>query len=211
MQHLNYEEMERYLNEEDLSEEYLLWLEPVMEHLDSCDSCREKINQLMWISEMCNEKITENCLGLLREEEKVRQEIVAYQLEKAIQDARMKEVIERLKMGLLPMIMLQKADFLKYKSVMRGENESSVNAITTKLGTVVSDAGIRVRYARPKMYVSVPCGPEETVTVIVALQEEMGVTSFMAVATKLEAEGVAIAEFEVEELGEKYEIYVDVQ
>ena len=94
---------------------------------------------------------------------------------------------------------------------MSGKHDGPRVVEMSKFGTVVGDGDIRVRYEDPKMYVTIPCSPEQTVTVILALQEEQGVKSLLSTATWSEADDVAIAEFEVVDLGEKYEIYVDIQ
>lgn len=40
--HLTYEELERYAKDNDFSEEYLMFCEPIMTHLDTCTLCRDR-------------------------------------------------------------------------------------------------------------------------------------------------------------------------
>ena len=53
--HLSVEEIKKYINKNDLTEEYLLWLEKATQHLDDCAICRKRVQEAILIEEMCEE------------------------------------------------------------------------------------------------------------------------------------------------------------
>ena len=56
--HLLASDFDRYLDQSDLSEIYLYWLEPVAEHLEHCTACQEKLQRIIQIDWMLEEGIS---------------------------------------------------------------------------------------------------------------------------------------------------------
>lgn len=73
--HLSAEEIMKYMDTLDLSEEYLLWMEETSEHLMTCNSCYQKLRQAMLVESICEEGGLETGLRLLAKEEKIIGEI----------------------------------------------------------------------------------------------------------------------------------------
>ena len=73
--HLSAEEIMKYMDTSDLSEEYLLWMEKTSEHLMTCHSCYQKMRQAMLVESICEEGGLEIGLRLLAREEKIIGEI----------------------------------------------------------------------------------------------------------------------------------------
>ena len=73
--HLTLEEIKKYINKSDLSEECLLWLETVTEHLDDCAICRKRVQEAILIEEMCEENNIADVLKFAAQEEDIRKSI----------------------------------------------------------------------------------------------------------------------------------------
>ena len=80
--HLSYEELEKYMDETDLSESYLCWSEQMTEHLDACKDCRERLEKLFLLSELWKEENAAGAIRLVGKEEELEREIVALGLKR---------------------------------------------------------------------------------------------------------------------------------
>ena len=80
--HLSYEELEKYMDETDLSESYLCWSEQMTEHLDTCKYCRERLEKLFLLSELWKEENVAAAIRLVGKEEELEREIVALGLKR---------------------------------------------------------------------------------------------------------------------------------
>ena len=196
-EHLTYEELERYIDDSDLSQEYLLWSEPVTEHLDVCPACRERLDKLFLLSELSRDENIESSMRLVSREAQIRTHAVALRLEIMAENQRMLEVAQRLQMGALLAVSVAKADFLKKQSVFRGEE-------TTEQKTV------SVRYDNDCIYVTVALSEEKDVTVVLASVDGKEAPR-MQCAVWQEENKTALAEFKVDMLKDDYEIYVDIK
>ena len=196
-EHLTYEELERYMDDTDLSQEYLLWSEAVTEHLDTCAVCRERLDKLFLLSELSRDENIELSMRLVSREAQVRARAVALRLEIMAENRRMLEVAQRLQMGALLAMSVAKTDFLKKQSVVRGDEVNEEKQVT-------------VCYENGNVYVSVALSEEKDVTVVLASVDGKE-APVMQCAVWQEEKNVAVAEFKVEQLEEKYEIYVDIR
>ena len=73
--HLTAEEIIKYMDTSDLSEEYMLWMEDVSDHLLTCYSCHQRLCQALLTESVCEEGGLEIGLRLLAREEKIIGEI----------------------------------------------------------------------------------------------------------------------------------------
>ena len=72
--HLTVEEIIKYMDTSDLSEEYLLWMEEVSEHLLSCDQCQRSLRKALIVESIFEEGGLSAGLRLLEKEEKIRED-----------------------------------------------------------------------------------------------------------------------------------------
>ena len=79
MQHLSFKDMQRYVSEEEFTEEYFVWLETVMVHLDECEECAAKIEKLMRIEDVCDD--VGSVFSLMKKEQMIRRAYVVDSLE----------------------------------------------------------------------------------------------------------------------------------
>ena len=194
--HLTYEELERYASDTDFSEEYMVFCEPLMEHLDTCPLCRDRLDKLVLISTLIEDTYLAYGLNLVKKEEQIRRKIVALRLSMIAKEQRMAEVAKRLEQGLLLSISVTKADFIKVQAASRscGSTENKP---------------VLVSYENGKAYVMVQCPEKAEVTVILEPVKEKDAKIMVEKATWNEEKGMAIAMFEIDRLEDDYEIYVD--
>lgn len=196
-EHLTYEELERYIDDNDLSEEYLCWSEPITEHLDDCAFCRQQLDNLFLLSELMDEKNMPDAMRLVGKEEEIRRKQVALRLEIMAEEERMKEVAKRLQMGMLIALSASKTELLRGRSVARGEENEQYPASAS--------------YEEGILYITIELEKEADVAVVLVCHDEKDAKPEMKKAVWQEERKVAVAEFEVGELGENYEAFVDIQ
>ena len=90
--HLTYEELERYIEDTDFSEEYMLFCEPLMVHLEMCALCRERLDKLLLLSTLTKEAYMASALNLVQHETKIHRKIAALRLQMMDEEQRMEEV-----------------------------------------------------------------------------------------------------------------------
>ncbi|MBQ7955324.1 MAG: hypothetical protein IJ282_06195 [Lachnospiraceae bacterium] len=194
--HLTYEELERYAEDTDFSEEYMMFCEPLMAHLDTCELCRERLDKMLLLSTMTKEADMALALNLVRQETQIRRKIVALRLGMMAKDRRMAEIAGRLEQGLLKQISVAKADFIKVQAAVRSSDSEEQKPVT-------------VHYEEGKASVTVRCKKQADVTVILVPVKEKDAKIMVATAKWDEKKGLAQATFEIAQLEECYEIYVD--
>ena len=196
-EHLTYEELERYMDDTDFSQEYLCWSEPVTEHLDACAVCRECLDKLFLFSELSKDENIETSVRLVSREEKIRMRAVALRLEIMAESRRMLEVAQRLQIGAMLAVSASKADLLRKQSISRGADRKEEKQVT-------------VSYENGHVSVSVALSEEKDVTVVLTSGDGKK-APVMQEAVWQETEKVAVAEFKVDMLNDNYEIYVDIR
>lgn len=73
--HLTFEELERYADDTDFSEDYMMFCEPLTGHLDTCSLCRDRLDKLVLLSELTADANIWAALNLVRQEEQIRHKI----------------------------------------------------------------------------------------------------------------------------------------
>lgn len=196
-EHLTYEELERYMDDTNLSQEYLGWSEPVTEHLDTCAVCRERLDKLFLLSELSRDENIVSSVRLVSQEKQIRARVVALRLEIMAENQRMLEVARRLQMGMLLAVSASKADFLRKQSVVRGDEANQEKQVT-----VSCESG--------RVCVSVALSEEKDVTVVLVPSDGKEAPRMQCAVWQEECK-TAVAEFEVDKLKDDYEIYVDIK
>lgn len=194
--HLTYEELERYVDDTDFSEEYMRFCEPVMAHLDTCAVCRDRLDKLVLLSTLTEDVHMASALKLVQQEEQIRRKIVALRLGMMAKEQRMAEVARRLEQGLLLAVSVAKADFLRVQAASRSSEDAEQKPVT-------------VHYEGGKASVAVRCEQQADVTVILVPIKERDAEIMVAKAEWDQEKGLAIAVFEIAQLEDCYEIYVD--
>ena len=196
MGHLTYEELERYVEDKDFSEDYMRFCEPLMAHLDICAFCRDRLDKLVLLSTLTEDAAMASSLNLVRQEAQIRCKIIALRLGMMAEEQRIKEVALRLEQGLLLAVSVAKADFLKVQAASRSSESTEKKPVT-------------VQYEKGKATVAVQCEKQADVTVILVPAKEKNAEIMVAEAKWQEEKGLAIAVFEIAQLEEYYDIYID--
>ncbi len=193
--HLTYDELERYAEDTDFSEDYMMFCEPLMAHLDTCALCRDRLDKMVLLSTLTEDAYMASALNLVRQEEQIRRKIVALRLGMMTKEQRMAEVARRLEQGLLLAVSVAKTDFVKVQAASRSSDST--------------EQKVTVHYEEGKASVTVQCEKQADVTVILVPTKEKDAEIMVEEAKWYEEKGLAIATFEIAQLEEGYEIYID--
>lgn len=155
MQHLSFDDMKRYISEEELTEEYLCWMEPVLLHLENCDSCRKLVDRLMFMEDVC--EATDTVITLATKETAIRREYVASHLELMGKV----ELASRFREGKL------KSYFVEMKNGMLQKIQPINEAFSKK------NWGETIRFEDGKLVITIMCGPTRNVSVIYVRTDEV--------------------------------------
>lgn len=136
--HFTIEDIEKYMDTSDFSEEYLLWMEEVTEHLDKCEKCQKMIDKAIAIESVCREENLSSLLKLAEQEEEIRRSIVICKLVQMYQqdatrnavNESMADVIRQMQMNEIRSYVLQVAHIPRYAGVSRGEDEGGYSKKT---------------------------------------------------------------------------------
>lgn len=119
--HLTVQDLMKYLDTSDLSEEYLLWMEKISGHLTACERCQEALHRAMEADCICEEEGLQNTMKLASQEEEIRRSILICKLQKLQQQERMAEVIQLLQKNATVPYVLQMADLQRRTGIARGK------------------------------------------------------------------------------------------
>ena len=208
--HLTVEEINIYLDTSDLSEEYLLRMEEISEHHSSCDKCRQNLRKALIIESVCEEGGLAAGLRLLPKEGKIRRDVW-------IRDWEMKQAMEPAacvtgfpnSYDYLRRFTFSMTNLRRTAAVVRGsdaedkKNTSSVNAGQPIIPEIRGDKLI-VRVAgelvREQLGIAV-----QQFNVVLCPE---GASPIEKAAVWDEAGGYFAVEFDVGEVGEQFEIYI---
>ena len=122
--HLTAEDMIKYLDTSDLSEEYLLWMEKVSNHLAVCTKCQEALQRALEADFVCEEEGLQDALKSASREEEIRKSILICKLQK---QESLSEVIRLLREQNTVPHVLQMADLQGKAEAVRGEKNPAVS------------------------------------------------------------------------------------
>ena len=74
--HLTLDEIKKYIDDTEESEEYLLWMETVSEHIDGCELCEKRIQKALITEAVLREEHMGDLLKLAQQEEEIRKNIL---------------------------------------------------------------------------------------------------------------------------------------
>ena len=195
--HMTIEDIEKYLDTTDLSEEYLLWFESVQEHVEQCELCSGLINEMFLMQETCREENMLQNMHLLAGEDELRRSLLIAHLQMQLGSRQwLQGAIDNLRRNNLPKTSVYREDFRRGAlGVARGNM------------LAVEDGVSRVFYRDSKVRVELPRKIQAEYMVV--LNPEGGRDSTPQTAETIWDENLkcAVAEFEVIEPEDKYGIY----
>jgi len=200
--HLTIEDIEKYLDTSDFSEEYLLWMEGISAHLQECKKCQNLLHKAIEIDLFCQEDNIETVLHMARQEEEIRRGIVICKLQQMYQEKAMEEVmqnaIRQMQLHAVKSYMLQVSGLLNYANAAREEAEE-----------------MHPYFSDDRMEIAVEDG-----MVVLKLTDMEKQKKFTAVLDRKEGSPIVheavwdegmqrwIARFEMDELQEQCEVYI---
>lgn len=194
--HLTWEEIEKYRNVSDLSEEYLLWMEAVSAHLDVCEICQKRIQKAIVIEEALEEDNFKQMLKLAEREEEIRRNIVICKLHQMSQDdhekTKLQQMIQKLQRQTVQTYILQVVQ--TRAGVSRGEE------ILSK-----KEKGLEISYLDHCLQVQVKANPAKSCSVVFNREEK---APQIAEAVWKKEKNCFVAEFEIEDTLSEFEIYI---
>lgn len=122
--HLTLQDIMKYLDSADLSEEYLLWMDQVAEHLTVCTKCQEMLHRAMDAEYVCEQEGFANIAAMASQEEKIRKDILICKLLQMQQKERLATVIHLLQQNTVLPYILQLSDCGRGMGVSRGNDTS---------------------------------------------------------------------------------------
>lgn len=124
--HLTAEEIMKYMDASDLSEEYLLWMEETTEHLQACGVCQERLHRAMTAESVCEEEGLAAGLELMEHEEEIRRNILIAQLSRMREQERIAELITRIRDGYVERFMFSAPILSGRAAAVRGADAGGV-------------------------------------------------------------------------------------
>lgn len=147
-QHLTQEEIIKYMDTSDLSEEYMLWLEEAQEHVDDCALCQEQLRGFLAVEQVCEADMLSQGITWMGKESDVRRNIVLLQLGMLEQTERVQRVRQSIMQGQFLEYAIRQTQIGRRQRVFRGSgSELSEQNICVE----PTDAGIRVKFDAPAM------------------------------------------------------------
>ena len=201
--HLTWEEIEKYIDDSDVSEEYLLWFQQVSEHIEACELCQNRIQKAVIMEEMLEEANINHMLKLANQEEEIRRNIVICKMYQMAQDNNTKEdlkqglqqMIQKMQQDVVKTYFLQAMSMQKRAGVARGEKVSLGNG-KDDLRTEYEDGILRVyRNNEPKKEFSAVLNRKEK-------------NPQIAKALWVEETECFVAEFKMNDIKTDFEIYI---
>lgn len=122
--HLTIQDIMKYLDTADLSEEYLLWMDQAADHLAVCPKCQEALQKAMNAEYICEEDGFDRVAALTPYEAKIRKDIIICKLLQMQQNERMATVVQLLQNNAVLPYILQLSECRKGMGISRGNDHS---------------------------------------------------------------------------------------
>lgn len=207
--HLTSEEIVKYMDASDMSEDYMLWMEETSEHILTCDVCQEKLSRAMTAESVCDEEGLAAGLKLMEYEEEIRRNILITHLSRMLEQTKIADLIRHIQSGYTERFTFAMADLRSSAGAVRGADPQHGQQVTLErtenklLLRIPGELGQESR-----------TGTEETCNkelqrmrmVILRMEDKEPVVKE---ALWDEACGQYVAEVDGCEQGEKLEIYID--
>ncbi|MDD6038285.1 MAG: hypothetical protein PUD20_05770 [bacterium] len=147
-QHLTQEEIIKYMDTTDLSEEYALWLEEAQTHVDDCVLCQEQLRRFLTIEHVCEADMLTQSIAWMEKESDVRRNMVLFRLEMLGQNERIQRVRQAMLQGQFAEYVIRQSQIGRRKSIFRG---SDTDTPEQTFCVEYTDTGIRMKFDNPAM------------------------------------------------------------
>ena len=147
-QHLTQEELIKYLDTTDPTEEYLLWLDEAQEHVDDCALCQEQIRRYLTVERVCEADGLAQGIAWMDRESEVRRNIVLLRLGMMEQNARIQKIRQLILQGQFQELVIGQSQIGRSKQVFRG-NGSDLSG--QQFCAEQTETGLRIRFDDPVM------------------------------------------------------------
>lgn len=200
--HLTLEEIEKYLDTSDMSEEYLLWMEQISTHVENCEICWKRIDKVMISGTLMEEDNFGKILKLAQQEEEIRRNILICKLYQMSQDNNTKEevkqslmqVMEKMHKQAIQAYIFQIAAMQRRAGVARGEEVF-----------FQKEDGLEIFYDKKCLHVYYKDEPTKKFTAVLNCEGRKPKVSH---ALWVEEKECFAAQFELEDPQTKFEIYL---
>ncbi|MCM1047160.1 MAG: hypothetical protein NC433_01885 [Clostridiales bacterium] len=134
--HLTAEEIIKYMDATDMSEDYLLWLEEATEHIQICDVCQNRLHRAMTVDSLCEEEGLSAGLKLMEHEEEIRRNILIAHLsrmqeqERIAKQERITELLKNIRNGYVERFVFSAAALKRSAGAVRGADSQHGQQVT---------------------------------------------------------------------------------
>ena len=200
--HLTWEEIEKYIDTSELSEEYLLWIETVSEHLDACEICQKRIQKAVAIEAALEEENFGQMLELAQQEEEIRRNILICKLYQMSQDDSTKaelkqtmiQIMQKMQQQVVQAYILQAVAMQQRAGVSRGEEYF-----------VKREDGLEISYTDSRLQVCFTKDSSKSYSVVL---NKDGKAPQIVGAVWSDVKDCFVAEFEIEDTLTEFEVYI---
>lgn len=203
--HLTTDDLIKYMDTTDMSEEYLLWFEEITGHIESCEACSRLLEKAIMLESTLQEENFGQLFRLAEHEAEIRRSIVACKLQAMYsQDSTrnaastiVAEAIRQLQVNAVKSYMLQMSSTAARVAVARGEGDSISLTKEDGVEILVEDSELLVKtdaMDNKKKFTAVLDRKEKSPMVCEAVWEE--------------EKKQWVAKFNMDELMEQFEVYI---
>lgn len=203
--HLSTEDFKKYMDTSDMSEEYLLWMEDVSEHLETCEVCQKNLEKVIMLENSLKEESFAALLKMAEHESDIRRSIVASKLQMMYQEDSTRniagtivaEAIRQLQMNAVKSYMLQMSSMAGYAGVARGEGDSL---------SLTKEDGVEILVENSELLVKTDSvDNQKKFTAVLDRKEKI---PLVCEASWEEESKQWVAKFNMDELMEQFEVYI---
>ena len=147
-QHLTQEEIMKYMDTADLSEEYIRWSEEAQTHVDNCALCQEQLRRFLAVEQVCEADMLTQGIDWMEKESDVRRNIVLFRLGMLGENERIQHVRQAILQGQFLEYVVKQSQIGRKQSIFRGDR-SDISEPEFSLER--TDTGIRIKFDDPAM------------------------------------------------------------
>ncbi|MCM1261547.1 MAG: hypothetical protein NC313_02410 [Butyrivibrio sp.] len=190
--HLTAEEIIKYMDASDMSEDYLLWMEEVAEHMEICDVCQKRLHRAMTVESVCEEEGLAEGLKLMEHEEEIRKNILIAHLSRMQEQERIAKLIRHIRDGYVERFAFSTSELRRSAGAVRGAEPQYGQRVT-------------LEKSEDKLFLKIPGRSGSKLTVILQMEDE---ELIIKEALWDEACGQYVAVVDGFIRGEKVEVYL---
>lgn len=203
--HLTTDDLLKYMDTTDMSEEYLLWFEGVTGHIEACESCSRLLEKAIMLESSMQEENIGQLFKMAEHEADIRRSVVAHKLQMMYsQDSTrnaastiVTEAIRQLQVNAVKSYMLQMSSMVGRAAVARGEGDGV---------SLVKEDGVEILVEDSELLVKTDdMDNQKKFTAVLDRKEK---SPMVCEATWEEEKKQWVAKFNMDELMEQFEVYI---